>query len=257
MPQKPPGVPDAADTDRTAYYRDYWRSTGLVEAEHVRWKTEATRRHPRIVQAKSVLDVGCGSGRVLEALRSPGRRLCGVEMAADAANSLEARGIEGCAVNLEAGVLPFGNGEFDVVLCYDVFEHIFAPGRLLREIRRVLRPDGAALLSVPNTLNLFNRLVFLAGEFLDIMDTAHGDGELFSNHVRIFSKSLFQRFIDANGFRVTERHYYFPERFSDARYRLPPWMTRMVTAPRLHERWPSAFALGFLYVCEPTFRLES
>jgi hypothetical protein len=68
--------------------------------------------------------------------------------------------------------------------------------------------------------------------------------------VRLFSKALFERFIDANGFRVVERHYYFPERFSDTRFRLPAWLTRVITGPRLHERLPGAFALGFLYVCE-------
>ncbi len=241
---------DSAEKDRAAYYRDYWRAPALTTAEHVRWKTELSRDHPRVKAARSVLDVGCGSGHVLEALRSPGRRLCGVEMDPGAAESLRARGIEGHSVDLEAEALPFHDGEFDVVLCYDVLEHVFAPGRLLGEIRRVLRPDGAALLCVPNTLNLYNRLVFLSGEFVDIMDTAHGAGELFSNHVRLFSKALFERFIDANGFRAVERHYYFPERFTDARLRLPAWMARVVTGPRLHERWPGAFALGFLYVCE-------
>jgi SAM-dependent methyltransferase len=241
---------DAATKQRGDYYRDYWRSPGLVTAEHVRWKTDVTRTHPRVRAARSLLDVGCGSGQVLSALRSPGRRLCGVEMSADAVRSLVARGIEGRAVDLETEDLPFSDGEFDVVLCYDVFEHVFAPGRLLGEIRRVLRRDGAALLCVPNTLNLFNRLIFLSGEFVDIMDTAHGADELFSNHVRLFSKSLFERFIDANRFRVVERHYYFPERFTDSKFRLPPWLTRVVTTPRLHERMPGAFALGFLYLCE-------
>lgn len=238
--------------DRTDYYRDYWRSSKLGSSEHLRWKTQVTREHARLRDARSVLDVGCGSGHLLEALRVPGRRLCGVEMAEGAAQSLESRGIEGHAVDLESGALPFGDGEFDVVVCYDVLEHVFAPSRLLHEIRRVLRRDGAAFLCVPNTLNLFNRLVFLTGRFVDIMDTSHEADEMFSNHIRLFHKALFERFIEAGGFRVAERHWYFPARFSDTRYPLAPWLTRIITLPRLHELWPSAFALGFLYVCEST-----
>lgn len=241
---------DRAEQGRGEYYGDYWRAPELEMSEHVRWKTELTRRHPRVAAASSVLDVGCGSGQVLSALQAPGRRLCGVEFADEAARSLRERGLEGHAVDLESGMLPFADGEFDVVLCYDVFEHLFGPGRLAGEIRRVLRPEGVALLCVPNTLNLFNRLVFLSGEFVDVMDTSHRSDELFSNHVRLFSKALFERFISANGFRAAERYYYFPERFSDSRFRLPAWLARAVVAPRLHRLWPGLFALGFLFVCE-------
>jgi SAM-dependent methyltransferase len=247
-------MPERADTTRGEYYAEYWRSPELQMTEHLRWKADLTRHHPRVTAARSVLDVGCGSGEVLAALRSPGRRLCGVEMSPEAVRSLEERGIEGRSIDLEVDVLPFADGEFEVVICYDVLEHVFAPGRLLAEIRRVLRPDGAALLCVPNTLNLFNRLVFMSGRFVDIMDTSHHSDALFSNHIRLFSKSLFDRFVGANGLKVEERHYYFPARFSDSRFSLPPWFARVVTAPRLHERLPGALALGFLYVCSHSGR---
>ncbi|HEV3194163.1 MAG TPA: class I SAM-dependent methyltransferase [Polyangiaceae bacterium] len=238
-------------TQRESYYRDYWRAPELSTSEHLRWKIDLTRRHPAVLAARSVLDVGCGSGSVLAALRSPSHRLAGVEMSADAARSLQALGIEGYAVDLESDRLPFKDADFEVVLCYDVLEHVFSPSRLLGEIRRVLRPDGLALLCVPNTLNLFNRLVFLTGEYVDVMDTSHRSEELFSNHIRLFSKGLFERFLAANKFDVLERHYYFPARFSDARFKLPSWLARAVTAPQLHKRFPAALALGFLYACRP------
>ncbi|MGH7436421.1 MAG: class I SAM-dependent methyltransferase [Polyangiaceae bacterium] len=238
-----------AGGDRKSYYEDYWQSGELGMTEHLRWKVDVTRRQPRVAAARSILDVGCGHGLVLEALRAPGRRLCGVEMSPGAAASLVARGIEGHSADLEADRLPFRDGEFDVAVCYDVIEHVFSPGRLVGEIRRVVRPGGTLLLCVPNTLNLFNRLVFLSGRFVDIMDTSHHGDELFSNHIRLFSKSLFDRFVEANGLRVDERHFYFPARLSDSRFNAPPWLARLVTGPRLHERLPGTFALGFLYVC--------
>ena len=241
-----------AEKGRSDYYRDYWRAPELATSEHVRWKVDVTHGHPLVASARAVLDVGCGSGQVLEAIRRPGLRVCGVEMDEGAARSLELRGIEGRAVDLEAAALPFAEGEFDVVLCYDVLEHVFAPGRLLDEIGRVAGATGHAFVCVPNVLNLFNRLLFLAGDFVDVMDTSHRSDELFSNHIRLFSKRVFERLLARAGLRVLERHYYFPERFSDSRFRAPPWLARVVTKPALHERWPSALALGFLYVCART-----
>ncbi|HLK39211.1 MAG TPA: class I SAM-dependent methyltransferase [Polyangiaceae bacterium] len=245
-----------AEKGRGDYYSDYWRAPELAMSEHVRWKADLTRAHPLVTAARSVLDVGCGSGQVLEALRRPGLRLCGVEMAADAVRSLEQRGIEGRAVDLETAALPFRDGEFDVVLCYDVLEHVFAPGRLLGEIGRVAG-SGYVFVCVPNVLNLFNRLLFLSGDFVDVMDTSHRGDELFSNHIRLFSKRVFERLLSRSGLRVLERHYYFPERFSDSRFRAPPWLARVVTRPALHERWPSAIALGFLFVCSRSQALAS
>jgi SAM-dependent methyltransferase len=234
---------------RDEYYAGYWRHPQFEDCTYVNWKARLTQGHPRIQRARAVLDVGCGGGAILASLRRPGARFVGVEVSDDAVAALRARGLEAERVDLEHGALPFPSAAFDAVLCYDVFEHLFAPEPLLREIRRVLAPGGAAFLCVPNTLNGFNRLKFALGEYVDIMDTSHRTAELFSNHIRLFSRDLFERFL-AGTFRPTERHYYFPERFTDPRFKLPGGLAKLVTAPRLHERAPSVFALGLLYVCE-------
>ncbi len=52
-------------------------------------------------------------------------------------------------LRLDVGGLPFPDASFDVVFCSHGLEHVNAAGRALREIRRVLAPDGFALLPVP------------------------------------------------------------------------------------------------------------
>lgn len=58
---------------------------------------------------------------------------------------------EGKGVDLVADVynLPFGNGEFDLVLCVAIIEHLENPQRAIDEMRRVLKPGGKIVVSVP------------------------------------------------------------------------------------------------------------
>ncbi|KAB2921809.1 MAG: class I SAM-dependent methyltransferase [Bacteroidetes bacterium] len=46
-------------------------------------------------------------------------------------------------------VLPFGNAEFDSLLCNEVFEHVFNPPEFLAELNRVLKKEGLLLMTVP------------------------------------------------------------------------------------------------------------
>jgi SAM-dependent methyltransferase len=99
--------------------------------------------------AGRVLDVGCGRGFLLDAFRRRGWTVEGTEMSA--ASSAHARDVLGIDVHLgplEALALP---GEsFDAVTLWHVLEHVTTPVSLLSEIRRVLRPEGVLLVSVPN-----------------------------------------------------------------------------------------------------------
>jgi SAM-dependent methyltransferase len=238
-------------TERVAYYQDYWKEPQFEDCTYTNWKAALTREHPSVLSAASVLDVGSGGGAILRAIARPHVRLVGVEISPGAAGAVSAAGFEGVVVDLEHGSLPFASDSFDVVLCYDVFEHLFSPQPVLSEIHRVMKPDGRALLCVPNCLNGFNRLMFLGGKHLDIMDTSHRErDEIFSNHIRLFSKKLFEEFLGTRPFEVVERHFYFPPEFTDPRYRLPQQLNGLVRRARLPELWPSLFALAFLYVCK-------
>ena len=102
---------------------------------------EGLRRFfPRLDGA--VLDVGCG-GKPYETFL-PATRYVGLEF-----DSPRSRA-RGCAdVYYDGGRFPFADGEFDGVLCSQVFEHVFTPAEFLAEIHRVLRPGGCAVLTVP------------------------------------------------------------------------------------------------------------
>ena len=63
-------------------------------------------------------------------------------------------------VNMEMP-LPFEDSSFDVVICLEGVEHVVEPYSLIKEICRVLRPDGIVVLSLPNVQSLYSRLKFL------------------------------------------------------------------------------------------------
>jgi 2-polyprenyl-3-methyl-5-hydroxy-6-metoxy-1,4-benzoquinol methylase len=96
-----------------------------------------------------VLDVGCGRGFLLDAFRRRGWTVEGTEMSE--ASSAHAREILGIPVRigpLESLGLPAAS--FDAVTLWHVLEHVTTPGSMLAEIRRILKPGGVLLVSVPN-----------------------------------------------------------------------------------------------------------
>jgi SAM-dependent methyltransferase len=57
--------------------------------------------------------------------------------------------------------LPYSDGEFDHVVCVEGLEHIENPSNAIREFARVLNPNGRLIISVPNIMNIEERLKFL------------------------------------------------------------------------------------------------
>lgn len=100
--------------------------------------------------ARTVLEVGCGTGYTLYALRGalPGARLTGTELFDEGLALARQRWSDVTLLQADARALPFGE-QFDLVGAFDVIEHIDDDDRALREAYRVLRPGGGLLITVP------------------------------------------------------------------------------------------------------------
>ena len=94
-----------------------------------------------------ILDVGCGTGANLELLARYGEAE-GVDVSPEALAFCRERGLQNVRQG-EAEHLPYADASFDLVTGLDVVEHLDDDVAGLREIRRVLRPGGRALLFVP------------------------------------------------------------------------------------------------------------
>ena len=136
--------------------------------------------------SKRVLDVGCATGYLAQALVERGCTVSGVEFDAEAAEEARPH-LERLVIgDLEAMDLPeaFGDDRFDVVVFGDVLEHLKDPLPVLRGARKLLADGGSVVASIPNIAHGSVRLALLAGRF-DYQPL----GLLDSTHIRFFTRS--------------------------------------------------------------------
>jgi len=112
--------------------------------------SDAKSRHP--LSGKTTLDVGCGAGLLCEPLARLGGAVTGVDAAPENIDAAKAHAaLSGLHINYHAGeIAAQGLGQFDVVTCMEVIEHVMDPPAFVAELVRHLRPDGLLLLSTPN-----------------------------------------------------------------------------------------------------------
>jgi SAM-dependent methyltransferase len=104
-----------------------------------------------VLSAKpSVLEIGSGTGALLHLLRQRGADAQGVELRQSFIDQAQAWYGPLPVQQVTDTGLPFPDASFDVVMSFDVLEHIPDTDAHLREVTRLLRPGGSYLLQTPN-----------------------------------------------------------------------------------------------------------
>jgi SAM-dependent methyltransferase len=145
-------------SERYAEHNRSERGAGFVFARPQR---EALFRRYVGGPGRRVLDLGCRDGALTQAYVE-GNDIVGVDADREALDEAGKLGIETRWADLDQA-LEFADASFDVVVAGELLEHLRDPERLVAEIRRVLRPDGTFVASVPNAYRLKGRLLFLFG----------------------------------------------------------------------------------------------
>lgn len=115
----------------------------------------------KIEDGHKVLEIGCGWGRIIIGLlkQFPNLEISGIDLSSEAitrAPALIERETSQSSIDLHitnAESLPFKDDTFDCVVSTRVFQYIADPTKAMREISRVLKPDGRVTICVPNKLN--------------------------------------------------------------------------------------------------------
>ncbi len=128
------------------------------------------------IEPRTILDLGCGTGRLGESLLDSSIEIDGIT-----SNDVEAHRASRFyrnvwPYNLEDG-LPDAVGTYDVIFMSHILEHVAYPEKLMRGVSNVLNPNGIVLCAIPNMLFLYNRIKLLLGKIeykeFGIMDYTH------------------------------------------------------------------------------------
>jgi 2-polyprenyl-3-methyl-5-hydroxy-6-metoxy-1,4-benzoquinol methylase len=145
-------------SDRYAEHNRSERGAGFVFARPER---EALFKRYVGRPGRRVLDLGCRDGALTQAY-ADGNEVVGVDADREALAEAAKLGIETHWADLDQP-LELADASFDVAVAGELLEHLRDPQRLVAEIRRVLRPGGTFVASVPNAFRLKGRLLFLVG----------------------------------------------------------------------------------------------
>ncbi|MFW5967233.1 MAG: class I SAM-dependent methyltransferase [Persicimonas sp.] len=104
------------------------------------------------VDDKRVLEVGCGTGLILDRVAARAEHAVGIDISKGMLDRAAARGLEVAQADLTA--MPFADESFDVVYSFKVLAHIKEIDRALEEMSRVTRRGGYLLLEFYNPLSL-------------------------------------------------------------------------------------------------------
>ena len=123
---------------------------------------------------QSVLDIGCGLGTDLSLFAKGGATTTGIDIAPKAIEFAEHnfawRGLNGDFQCMDGESLAFENNSFDFVYCHTVLHFTTQPGAMVKEVKRVLKPGGTALLMTINRASWLYALHKIAGLKIDYLD---------------------------------------------------------------------------------------
>ncbi|MDE1889123.1 MAG: class I SAM-dependent methyltransferase [Planctomycetota bacterium] len=165
-----------------------------------------------------ILDIGCADAPYGQML-STDNYLYGMDQCPqrlfDSAENALCKGYKAILIG-DCTSIPFQNANIDVIIATEVIEHITETRKCLREMKRVLKRGGKAIISVPNLVSIYNRISILFGSGLGLAPwklisekTIYDKWTSIrypeqSLHVRFFTFDSLQKLLCEEGFNIVE-----------------------------------------------------
>ena len=199
---------------------------------------------------KQLLDIACGVGILIKYASKLGLRTYAIDLSPIAIKLSKERSPQSGLSVADGEALPFAKNSFDYVTNLGSLEHFTNPSQGLKEMQRMLKPDGVAAIFLPNSYYL-----------VDIIWKVWRTGYSMSHHQvieRFATLNEWNRFIEENGFVVKAIYKYnhiFPHTVADWQWywKHPKRIALTLVAPFV----PRNLSYHFLYICQKTSTSQS
>lgn len=150
------------------------------------------------IQGKDVLEIGCGTCYGMGTILSGYNKIIGMDISLDALKygnkTYKKKHLKLLQANCEA--LPFPNGSFDLVVSFEVIEHLADPKAYLGEISRILKKDGHLILSTPNKryseFNPYHLKEYYLPELKVVLETMFDEVTILGQSCKIKSREIYK-----------------------------------------------------------------
>lgn len=205
--------------NRAELFRELQKHIDADQGQLAEWSRNYLRFHKarynfdldmieRYYRTGMILEAGSAPYHLTLLMKLAGWPVKGVDIdPSRQAGFIQSAGLDVVQSNIETARLPFEDESFHYIIFNEIFEHLrINPIATLREMRRVLHPDGVMVLSTPNLYDVRNVINLLRGKGFD--DPFEQFSKLESighmGHVREYTPAQVRKFLTETGFEVRE-----------------------------------------------------
>lgn len=142
-----------------------------------------------------MVDIGCHSGlftkKIINVVKP--KDIYGIDISAQAIKKAKKRIKNGKFQIADAQKLPFKNNFFDIAFCLEMIEHVDDPKKVIKEIYRVLKKDGCAIILIPTDNLLFRTIWFLWNLRYPVWKHVH---------IQSFKNDSLEKIVKKEGFKI-------------------------------------------------------
>lgn len=168
------------------------------------WHTKKLSTFKKIIDSNiytNILDVGCASGTFTNKVSSlfPQAKITGIDVHQSAIKYGQIKYPHINFILADAHRIPFKDSSLDLVICYETIEHLNKPLEALKEMRRVLKKDGTALIAMDSGSLLFG-LVWFFWE--------RTKGKVWQDaHIHPYHHNKLESIIKKAGFKIKRKYF--------------------------------------------------
>lgn len=237
-------IPSQAEI-QAAYDRIYQRQGIRDPLWLYRWALRLLRLRP----GARLLDIACGEGHLLAFASHAGFTAWGIELSSTAVRLAHRNAPAASLVLANGERLPFAMGTFDGVVNLGSLEHYLDIDEGIREIARVLRPEGVACVMLPNA--------FWLGDILEVLWNGRLD-PLVQPFERAGTRAQWRELLEVNGLQVIRAlRYNKPYPLFDEETGKLKSIRKFLWRGVFNTICPFNLSLAFVYLCRKAARVAA